>query len=149
MHAQRHIPNLLGLLAFCFRRTAAFSTSAAAVSALAVLLTLIAPDPAHAGGLYLVEATASIERGNAIDDQGGPGPVFEYIGKRFKPAAFYGNPTRRQVFLIVDLPSDADMAELMFILTRTSGTEPKFTPLMSPELFGKAIMNARKAPIPQ
>jgi len=149
MQAQRHIANLLGLPLLCLRRTAVVFTSAAAVPAFAVLLTLIAPDPADAGGLYLVEATASVERGNAIDDQGGPGAVFEYIGKRFKPAAFYGNPTRRQVFLIVDLPSDADIAELMFILTRTSGTEPKFTPLMSPELFGKAITNARKAPIPQ
>jgi len=149
MHPQRHIANPLGLLLSRFHRMATLSAPAAAMSALAVFLTLIAPDPAHAGGLYLVEATASIERGNAIDDQGGPGAVFEYIGKRFKPTALYGNPTRRQVFLIVDLPSDADMAELMFILTRTSGTEPKFTPLMSPELLGKAIMNARKAPIPQ
>jgi len=149
MQARRHTTKLLGLLLSCCHRMATLSTSAAAMSAFAVLVTLIARDPAYAGGLYLVEATASIERGNAIDDQGGPGPVFEYIGKRFKPVAIYGNPTRRQVFLIVDLPSDADMAELMFILTRTSGTEPKFTPIMSPELLGKAIMNARKAPIPQ
>jgi hypothetical protein len=95
---------------------------------------------------YLVELRASIERGNAIDEKGGPGPLFAHITQRFKPEAFYGNPTRRQAFLIVDLATEADIAELMFILTWAGGNEPTFTPLMRPEAFGHAIENAMKAP---
>jgi hypothetical protein len=96
---------------------------------------------------YMVEAHASMERGNAIDSQGGPAPLFAHIAERFKPEAFYGNPTRRQVFWIVDLPTEADVAELMFILTWATGTEPTFTPVMSPEAYvAQAIENAMKAP---
>lgn len=95
---------------------------------------------------YLIEVHASIERGNAIDEKGGPGPLFAYIAERFKPTAFYGNPTRRQVFLVVDLASEADVAELMFILTWSTGTEPTFTPIMAPEVFAQAIERAKKAP---
>ena len=47
---------------------------------------------------YLVEVHASMERGNALDAAGGPGPVFAHIAERFKPEAIYGNPTRRQAF---------------------------------------------------
>lgn len=95
---------------------------------------------------YLIEVHASIERGNAIDEKGGPGPLFAYIAERFKPEAFYGNPTRRQVFLIVDLATDADAAELMFIFTWSTGMEPTFTPIMPPEEYSQAIENAKKAP---
>jgi len=95
---------------------------------------------------YLVEFHASMERGNAIDAKGGPASIFAHIAARFKPEAFYGNPTRRQAFLIVDLPTESDVAELMYILTWGAGTEPTFTPIMRPEAFGVAIENAMKAP---
>ena len=95
---------------------------------------------------YLVEFRASIERGNAIDEKGGPGPLFAHIAQRFKPEAFYGNPTRRQGYLIVDLPNESDVAELMYVLTWAGGTEPTFTPLMKPEAFGPALEKALKAP---
>ena len=95
---------------------------------------------------YLVEFTASMERGNAIDAAGGPGPIFGHIAERFKPESIYGDPTGRHGFIIVDLPNEADIAELMYILTWSSGTEPKFTPIMSPEVFAGSIENAMKAP---
>lgn len=95
---------------------------------------------------YLVEVHASFERGNAIDEKGGPGPIFHYVAERFKPEAIYGNPTKRQAFLVVDLANEADTAELMYVLTWMSGTEPTFTPIMSPEVFEKAIQDAKKAP---
>jgi hypothetical protein len=41
---------------------------------------------------YLVEATASTQKGNVMDDKGDPGHIFEYIVLRFKPDAGYGNP---------------------------------------------------------
>ena len=95
---------------------------------------------------YLVEAAASIERGNAIDAKGGPAPLFAYIAQRFKPDAIYGNPTRRQVLIIVDLPKETDVAELMLILAREAGTEPTFTPIMPAEAFDEPVANAAKAP---
>ena len=95
---------------------------------------------------YLVEARASMERGNEIDQKGGPGPLFDHIAKRFKPEAFYGNPSRRQVFLIVDLATEAQIGELMYVLTWFTGTEPTFTPLTAPKTFAQCIENATKAP---
>src|SRR5689334_22875817 len=78
--------------------------------------------------LYLVEAHASMERGNTIDAGEGPGPTFAKIVERFHPEAFYGNPARRQIFLVVNLDTPAQIAELMFILTWFAGDEPTFTP---------------------
>jgi hypothetical protein len=95
---------------------------------------------------YLVEAHASMERGDAIDQKGGPATLFAYIAERFKPEAFYGNPTRRQVFLIVELPSEADVAELMYIFSWAVGAEPTFTPVMAPDVYAQAIANAQRAP---
>ncbi|SRR6266542_4769153 len=94
--------------------------------------------------LYLVEAHASIARGNAIDAGEGPGPVFAKIVERFHPEALYGNPTRRQIFMVVNLDTPADIAELMFILTWFTGTEPAFTPVMGPEAFGEVIAKAKR-----
>ena len=95
---------------------------------------------------YLVEAHASMERGNALDAEGGPGPVFAHIAERFNPEAIYGNPTRRQAFLIVDLDTEADVAELMYLFTWATGNEPTFTPIMPAEAFGPAIENAMNGP---
>jgi hypothetical protein len=94
--------------------------------------------------LYLVEAHATIERGNAIDAGAGPGPVFAKLAERFHPQALYGNASRRQVFMVVDLNTPAEMAELMYILTWFAGADPVFTPLMSPETFGEAMENAKR-----
>ncbi len=95
---------------------------------------------------YLVEANASMERGNALDAAGGPGQLLAHIAERFKPEAIYGNPTRRQVFLIVDLDTEADIAELMFLFTWSAGIEPTFTPIMPAEAFGPAIEKAMEGP---
>lgn len=94
--------------------------------------------------LYLVETHASIERGNAADAGEGPGPVFAKIAERFHPQALYGNPTRRQVFMIVDLNTPAEMAELMYVLTWFVGTEPVFTPIMPAEVYAEGIENAKR-----
>ena len=56
--------------------------------------------------LYMVEVQASMERGNEIDSKDGPGPVFAYIVERFKPQAIYGTPTRRQIFMVVELADE-------------------------------------------
>ena len=94
--------------------------------------------------LYLVEAVASMERANTIDAGEGPGPIFAKVAERFRPQAFYGNPSRRQIFMVVELESPAQMAELMYILTWFVGSEPTFTPIMPPEVYDEAIASAKK-----
>ena len=93
---------------------------------------------------YLVEGHASMERGNTIDAGEGPGPIFAKIAERFRPEAFYGNPSRRQVFMVVELETPAKMAELMYLFTWFAGSEPTFTPLMPPETYAEAIANAKR-----
>jgi hypothetical protein len=67
-----------------------------------------------------------MERANTIDAGDGPSPVFAKIIERFRPEAFYGNPTARQTFMIVNLDTPAQIAELMYILTWFTGAEPTF-----------------------
>ena len=99
--------------------------------------------------LYLVEARASIAKANSIDAGEGPGPVFAKIAERFHPEVFYGNPTARQVYMVVNLETPVQIAELMYILSWFADCEPSFTPLMRPELFNEAIANAKKIVTPQ
>jgi len=99
--------------------------------------------------LYLVEARAGIAKANAIDSGEGPGPVFAKIAERFHPEAFYGNPTARQVYMVVNLETPEKIAELMYVLSWFADCEPSFTPLMRPELFAEAIVNAKKIVTPQ
>ena len=94
--------------------------------------------------LYLVETWATIERGNAVDKGEGPGPIFAKIAERFHPQAIDGNPTRRNIFIVVDLQSPVEIAELMYVLTWFTGNEPKFTPVMPPETYMQAIASAKK-----
>ena len=94
--------------------------------------------------LYLVEAHPSVERANVVDAGEGPGPVIAKIVERFRPKAIYGNPSRRQVFMVVELDTPAKMAELMYVLAWFVDVEPTFTPLMSAEIYGEAIANAKK-----
>jgi len=70
--------------------------------------------------------------------------MFANIVERFHPEAFYGNPSRRQIFMVVDLDTPAKMAERMDVLTWFGGTEPMFTPVMRPEVYAEAIANAKR-----
>jgi hypothetical protein len=99
--------------------------------------------------LYLVEAHPTVERANVVDAGEGPGPVIAKIVERFRPQAIYGNPSRRQVFMVVDLDTPAKMAELMYVLAWFVDVEPTFTPLMSPEIYGEAIAKAKQIITPQ
>jgi hypothetical protein len=98
--------------------------------------------------MYLVEVKAGMERANEIDKGEGPGPVFQKIAERFKPQSVWGNPSRRQAIMVVDLKTPADMAELMYALTWWAGGEPTFTPIMPPETYGEAISAAKKIATP-
>jgi hypothetical protein len=94
--------------------------------------------------LYLVESHPSMLRGNTIDSAEGPGPEFAKIFERFKPEVVYGNPSRRQTFMVVSLETPAQMTELMYALTWLVGTEPTFTPVMKFETYGEGITNAKR-----
>ena len=98
--------------------------------------------------LYLVQVNASMERANQIDAGEGPGPTFGKIVDRFRPEAIYGTPTRRVVFMVVKLETEAQMAELMYALTWFTGGEPTFTPIMKAEIYGEAIENAKRITTP-
>ena len=94
--------------------------------------------------LYLVETWATTERGNTIDRGEGPGPIFAKIAERFRPQGIWGDPTRRHIFMVVDLKSPVEIAELMYVLTWFTGNEPKFTPVMPPESYAEALKSAKK-----
>jgi hypothetical protein len=78
--------------------------------------------------LYLVQGRASMERANAIDAGEGPGPVFAKVVERFRPEAFYGNPTQREVFMVVNLDTPAQIAKLMYVLTWLANAKRIITP---------------------
>jgi len=94
--------------------------------------------------LYMVDVRASMGRANSIDAGDGPGPFFAKVVDRFHPEAIYGDPTGRHVFIVVNLNTPAEIAELMYLLTWFTGGEPTFTPLADPQVFGEAITNAKK-----
>jgi hypothetical protein len=94
--------------------------------------------------LYMVETWATLESGNQIDKGEGPGPFFAKLAQRFRPQAIYANPTRRHIFIVVDLEGPAEIAELMYALTWFSGNEPRFTPVMPPEIYMEAMNNAKR-----
>ena len=78
---------------------------------------------------YMVEVNAGMERANVVDSEGGPGPVLTKIVEQFRPEAVYGNASRRGAFMVVNLETPAQMAELMYALTWLTGGEPTFTPI--------------------
>jgi len=98
--------------------------------------------------LFMVQVAAAMEYANKIDAAGGPGPIFAKIAERFRPQSFYGNPTRRETVMIVELETPAKVAELMYVLTWLTGSEPSFTPLIKPEIFDEAIGNAKRIVAP-
>jgi hypothetical protein len=64
--------------------------------------------------------------------------------ERFRPQAYYGVPTRREGVMIVELETPAKVAELMYVLTWATGTDPTFTPLIKPEVYEEALNNAKR-----
>ena len=93
---------------------------------------------------YLVQLRAAMQQANKIDAGEGPGPTFAKIVDRFRPDAVYGAPDHRSLIMIVDLDTPVQMAELMYVLTWFTGSEPTFTPVMKPEVYGEAIANAKR-----
>ena len=99
---------------------------------------------------YLIYFEIPTEEGNRLDfDDGGPGPILGYVMDRFKPEASYTQAGMRAVFMVADL-NEAQMTELMLIVSKKFGTYPEFTPVVpgaaTPGIAAKAIEEAKKAP---
>jgi hypothetical protein len=99
---------------------------------------------------YLVYFEIPTEEGNRLDfEEAGPGPILGYVMDRFKPEASYTQAGMRAVFMVADL-NEAQMTELMLIVSKKFGTYPEFTPVVpgaaTPGIAAKAIEEAKKAP---
>ena len=68
---------------------------------------------------------------------------------RFAPEASYTQAGMRAVFMVADL-NEAQMTELMLIVSKQFGTYPEFTPVIpgaaTPGIVAKAIEEAKKVP---
>jgi hypothetical protein len=58
---------------------------------------------------------------------------------------FYGNPTGRETFMVVNLDTPAQIAELMYILTWFTGGEPTFTPPCARKYMARQSRTRRKS----
>jgi hypothetical protein len=99
---------------------------------------------------YLVYFEVPVELGNRIDfEEGGPGQIIGYMMNRFAPEAAYTQAGMRAVFLVADL-DEAQMTEIMLIVSKKLGTYPEFTPVVpaaaTPGIAAIAIEEAKKVP---
>ena len=51
---------------------------------------------------FMVEIDAGMEKANAIDAAGGPGPMLAKLGERFRPETIYGKASRRGAYIVVN-----------------------------------------------
>jgi hypothetical protein len=99
---------------------------------------------------YLVYFEVPIEVGNRIDfEEGGLGPIIGYMMNRFAPEAAYTQAGMRAVFIVADL-DEAQMTEIMLIVSKRLGTYPEFTPVIpgaaTPGIAALGIEAAKKVP---
>ena len=99
---------------------------------------------------YLMYFEIPADVGNRLDfEEGGPGPLIGYVMEEPAPEASYTQAGLRGVFIVADL-DEAQMTELMLIVSKSSGTYPEFTPVIplaaTPGIAAKAIEKAKKHP---
>jgi hypothetical protein len=99
---------------------------------------------------YLVYFEVPVEVGNRIDfEEGGPGRIIGYMMNRFAPEAAYTQAGMRAVFMVADL-DEAQMTEIMLVVSKRLGTYPEFTPVIpgaaTPGIAATAIEEAKKVP---
>jgi hypothetical protein len=99
---------------------------------------------------YMIYLDVPPERAQQIESKPeGPGPFMGYIMERFKPECSYNAMTQRAMWMVVDC-DEQGICELMLTLSKMSGTNPIFTPVIPTSDFGKVagpVMEAAaKAP---
>src|SRR5687767_2022206 len=98
--------------------------------------------------LYLVQASTTFEGANTLEASGKFEEIVEYVMKRFRPKALYANATKREGIWLVELPSQADVFEFSYIITKANGKEPVFTPLIPWDEMAAVFESVKKAPVP-
>ncbi len=92
---------------------------------------------------YHVKIAVTIEAGQKIEnDPQGPGPKIGRLMARFKPEATYFGTNERTMFMIVELATPADVAELMIAGSMISGAYPVFTQVVPGNEFEGVISKA-------
>jgi hypothetical protein len=99
---------------------------------------------------YLVYFEVPAEVGNRIDfEGGGPGRIIGYMMNRFAPEAAYTQAGMRAVFMVANL-NEAQMTEIMLIVSKRLGRYPEFTPVIpgaaTPDIAATAIEEAIEVP---
>jgi hypothetical protein len=73
---------------------------------------------------YLVTITPTMQAADALDaGPGGPGPLFEFIGARYKPVMFWVTAGRRSASWIIDVTDAAGSAAAMLVSPVSRKTE--------------------------
>jgi hypothetical protein len=91
---------------------------------------------------YLVRVEGQGKAIEDLDAAGGPGPLFKYIGERWRPEAFYIGVDRRHAFWVIDFPDAASIVELTHLTLAKVGASPELTLVMTPPEAAKAIPEA-------
>jgi len=100
---------------------------------------------------FLVSVAAEWQAANHLDRQpSGPGPLFAYIGERFRPDAFYVEATRRTAWWVIDFADAAALTEFTHVMIARAGTYPTCVPILTGEeaaqVIPDAVAQAREAP---
>lgn len=100
---------------------------------------------------YLVTITPTIDAADALDAApGGPGPLFEFIGDRYKPVMFWVAAGCRSASWIIDITDAAQLHEIVHIAAAKARAEPEFTPIVLGEdaarMIPAAVAAAAQAP---
>ena len=100
---------------------------------------------------YLVTITPTMDAADALDaGPGGPGPLFEFIGDRYKPVMFWVAAGRRSASWIIDVTDAAQLHELVHIAAAKARAEPELTPIVlgadAAKTIPAAIATASQAP---
>lgn len=89
---------------------------------------------------YLVQVEIAAD--NDLEQQpGGPARLQEWIGKwqALTPIGMYFSITRRSVTIIVDLPNEDAMFEVLYETWQITKSYPAVTPIVGAEEFGSIV----------
>ena|SRR5579883_2139936 len=100
---------------------------------------------------FLVTITPTMEAADELDaGPGGPGPLFEWMGDRYKPVAFWLDAGRRSASWIIDAEDAGTLHELVHVAARKCRATPELTPIVlgdrAADTVGNAIAVAATAP---
>lgn len=79
---------------------------------------------------FHIEVAAPAERGQEIDDAGGPGPVVAAIMQRFHPEVMYGSADRRTLTFVAELANEIEISVLMEMCSDSLYAYPTLRPVI-------------------